>query len=246
MRTFHHIGRYFMLLARVFRRPEKPGMFWREWVREVYELGLMSMGIVAFISVFVGAVVALQLAYNIQDSPLLPDWYIGYATRESIILEFSPTIISLILAGKIGSSISSNIGTMRTTEQIDALEIMGVNSANFLILPKITAAMFFNPFLVILSIAAALFGGMLTGWASDLWAPVDYLRGITDEFRPYNVTYALIKTVIFAFIITSIPAYHGYYTKGGALDVGRSSTQAVVYSSITLIALNYLLTQLLL
>ena len=246
MRTFHHIGKYFVMLSRVFRRPEKSGMFWREWVREVYELGVMSMGIVAFISVFIGAVVALQLAYNIQDSPLLPDWYIGYATRETIILEFSPTIISLILAGKIGSSISSNIGTMRTTEQIDALEIMGVNSANFLILPKITAAMFFNPFLVILSIGAALFGGMLTGWASDMWAPVDYLRGITDEFNPYSVTYALIKTVIFAFVITSIPAYHGFHTKGGALDVGRSSTQAVVYSSITLIAINYLLTQVLL
>ena len=246
MRTFFHIGRYFILLSRVFRKPDKWRMFRTEFIREVYDLGVNSIGIVAFISVFVGAVVALQLAYNIQDSPLLPDWYIGYATRESIILEFSPTIISLILAGKVGSSISSNIGTMRTSEQIDALDIMGVNSANFLVLPKILAAMFFNPFLIIMSMAAALFGGMATGWLTDLWAPVDYLRGITDEFRIYNVTYALIKTVIFAFVITSIPAYHGYYTRGGALDVGRSSTKAVVYSSITLIALNYLLTQILL
>jgi phospholipid/cholesterol/gamma-HCH transport system permease protein len=234
------------MLSRVFRKPDKWRMFRTEFIREVYDLGVNSIGIVAFISVFVGAVVALQLAYNIQDSPLLPDWYIGYATRESIILEFSPTIISLILAGKVGSSISSNIGTMRTSEQIDALDIMGVNSANFLILPKLLAAMFFNPFLIVMSMAAALFGGMATGWLTDLWAPVDYLRGITDEFRIYNVTYALIKTVIFAFVITSIPAYHGYYTRGGALDVGRSSTKAVVYSSITLIALNYLLTQILL
>ena len=246
MRTFFHIGRYFIMLSRVFRKPDKWKMFRTEFIREVYDLGVNSIGIVAFISVFVGAVVALQLAYNIQDSPLLPDWYIGYATRESIILEFSPTIISLILAGKVGSSISSNIGTMRTSEQIDALDIMGVNSANFLILPKLLAAMFFNPFLIVMSMAAALFGGMATGWLTDLWAPVDYLRGITDEFRIYNVTYALIKTVIFAFVITSIPAYHGYYTRGGALDVGRSSTKAVVYSSITLIALNYLLTQILL
>lgn len=246
MRTFFHIGRYFIMLSRVFRKPDKWRMFRTEFIREVYDLGVNSIGIVAFISVFVGAVVALQLAYNIQDSPLLPDWYIGYATRESIILEFSPTIISLILAGKVGSSISSNIGTMRTSEQIDALDIMGVNSANFLILPKLLAAMFFNPFLIVMSMAAALFGGMATGWLTDLWAPVDYLRGITDEFRIYNVTYALIKTVIFAFVITSIPAYHGYYTRGGALDVGRSSTKAVVYSSITLIALNYLLTQILL
>lgn len=246
MRTFFHIGRYFIMMSRVFRRPDKWSMFRKEFIREVFDLGISSIGIVAFISVFMGAVVALQLAYNIQDSPLLPDWYIGYATRESIILEFSPTIISLILAGKVGSSISSNIGTMRTTEQIDALDIMGVNSANFLVLPKILASMFFNPFLVVMSIAAGLFGGMATGWLTDLWAPVDYLRGLTDEFNPYNVTYALIKTVIFAFVITSIPAYHGYYTRGGALDVGRSSTKSVVFSSITLIALNYLLTQILL
>lgn len=246
MRTFFHIGRYFIMLSRVFRKPDKWKMFRIEFIREVYDLGISSVGIVTFISIFMGAVVALQLAYNMQGSPLLPDWYIGYAARESIILEFSPTIISLILAGKVGSSISSNIGTMRTTEQIDALDIMGVNSANFLILPKITAAMFFNPFLIVLSMAAGLFGGMAVGWLTELWAPIDYIRGITDEFRPYNVTYALIKTVIFAFVITSIPAYHGYYTRGGALDVGRSSTKSVVYSSITLIALNYLLTQLLL
>jgi phospholipid/cholesterol/gamma-HCH transport system permease protein len=204
------------------------------------------MGIVIFISIFVGMVVALQMAFNIQDSPLLADYYIGYTTRESLILEFSPTMISLILAGKVGSSIASNLGTMRTTEQIDALEVMGVNSASYLVMPKIVAGVFFNPFLITLSIAFGILGGYFAGILTGMWSGTDYYIGITDEFRAYTVVYALIKTVFFAFLIASVAAYHGYHTKGGAIDVGRSSTQAVVFSSISIIVLNYFLTQIML
>jgi len=246
MKVFYHIGRYFLFLGRVIRVPERWSEFWKACVKEVYELGLSSMGIVIFISIFVGMVVALQMAFNIQDSPLLADYYIGYTTRESLILEFSPTMISLILAGKVGSSIASNLGTMRTTEQIDALEVMGVNSASYLVMPKIVAGVFFNPFLITLSIAFGILGGYLAGILTGMWSGTDYYIGITDEFRAYTVVYALIKTVFFAFLIASVAAYHGYHTKGGAIDVGRSSTQAVVFSSISIIVLNYFLTQIML
>ena len=246
MRLIFHLGRYFVMLSRVFSRPQNGSVFRTEVVREMWSMGVNSIGIVLFISFFVGAVVALQMAYNVQDSPLLPDWYIGYATRESIILEFSPTLLSLILIGKVGSSIASNIGTMRITEQIDALEVMGVNSASFLILPKIVSALVFFPILIGLSMVSGIVGGMLSGSLTGLWSMTDYVQGITDEFVPYNVVYAFIKTIIFAFLISSISSYHGYFSKGGALDVGRSSTQGVVYSSIAVIILNYVLTQLLL
>ncbi len=246
MKVFYHIGRYFLFLLRVIKVPDRWSEFWKACVKEVYELGLSSMGIVIFISIFVGMVVALQMAFNIQDSPLLADYYIGYTTRESLILEFSPTMISLILAGKVGSSIASNLGTMRTTEQIDALEVMGVNSASYLVMPKIVAGVFFNPFLITLSISFGILGGYLAGILTGMWSGTDYYIGITDEFRAYTVVYALIKTVFFAFLIASVAAYHGYHTKGGAIDVGRSSTQAVVFSSISIIVLNYFLTQIML
>jgi len=246
MKVFYHIGRYFLFLGRVIRIPDRWSEFRKACVKEVYDLGLSSMGIVIFISIFVGMVVALQMAFNIQDSPLLGDFYIGYTTRESLILEFSPTMISLILAGKVGSSIASNLGTMRTTEQIDALEVMGVNSASYLVLPKVFAGVFFNPFLISLSIAFGVLGGYLAGILTGMWSGTDYYIGITDEFRGYTLVYALIKTVFFAFIIASIASYHGYHTKGGAIDVGRSSTQAVVFSSIAIIVLNYFLTQIML
>ncbi len=246
MRLIFHLGRYFVMLSRVFSRPQNGSVFRTEVVREMWSMGVNSIGIVLFISFFVGAVVALQMAYNVQDSPLLPDWYIGYATRESIILEFSPTLLSLILIGKVGSSIASNIGTMRITEQIDALEVMGVNSASFLIFPKIVSALVFFPILIGLSMVSGIVGGMLSGSLTGLWSMTDYVQGITDEFVPYNVAYAFTKTIIFAFLISSISSYHGYFSKGGALDVGRSSTQGVVYSSIAVIILNYVLTQLLL
>lgn len=196
-------------------------------------------------SVFMGAVIALQTAAN-MDSPLLPTYTVGFTARQSIILEFSPTIIALILAGKVGSNIASEIGTMRVTEQIDALDIMGVNSAAYLILPKVLAGLFIFPFLIIISMFLGIFGGWVICISSGVVSSNDYIYGIQYDFIPFHVFYGLIKTVVFAFIITSVSSYHGYFAKGSALEVGRSSTKAVVYSSILILIFNYIITQLLL
>jgi len=212
---------------------------------EIESLGFGSLGIVAIISIFMGAVITIQSAVGFE-SPWIPLYAVGLATRDSIILEFSPTIVSLILAGKVGSNIASEIGTMRVTEQIDALEIMGINSSAYLILPKIVAAIFINPFLIIISMFLGLFGGWFFGILTGAVTSYEFIYGIQYTFKPYNVTYALIKTGVFAFIITSVSSYHGYYTEGGALEVGRSSTKAVVYSTIVILIFNLLLTQLLL
>ena len=232
-------------MRRVFRKPEKFSIYRRQFFTEIENLGIGSLGIVGIISVFMGAVITIQSAFGFE-SPWIPLYAVGLATRDSIILEFSPTIISLILAGKVGSNIASELGTMRVSEQVDALEIMGVNSASYLILPKIAAAMFINPFLIMISMFLGLFGGWSLGIATGVVTSHEFIYGLQYEFKPYNVTYALIKTVVFAFIITSVSAHHGYYTKGGALEVGQSSTKAVVYSSILILIFNFLLTQLLL
>jgi phospholipid/cholesterol/gamma-HCH transport system permease protein len=245
MNVFTHIGRYCLLLRNVFGRPEKARIYWNQFLTETRSLGLNSFGIVALISVFMGAVITLQTASMIGN-PWVPLYTVGYTTRQSVILEFSPTIISLILAGKVGSNIASEIGTMRVTEQIDALDIMGVNSAGYLIFPKILAAVFFFPFLVIFSMALGLIGGWLVVLGTGVMTEPGYLYGIKFDFQTFSVTYALIKTVCFAFIITTISAYQGYYTDGGALEVGRSSTRAVVHSSILILIMNYILTNLLL
>ncbi|MBC8266252.1 MAG: ABC transporter permease [Flavobacteriales bacterium] len=239
-----NIGQYFMMLRRVFSIPEKRTIFYKQIILEIEKIGINSLGIVLIISLFVGAVVTIQTAFNLS-SPFLPKYLIGLATRDSLILEFSPTMICLILAGKVGSNIASEIGSMRVTEQIDALEIMGVNSANFLILPKIIAAMFFFPFLVIISMGIGMFGGWLGSISVDV-TTADFLYGLKYEFNPFYITYALTKTVVFAFIITSVSSFYGYFTKGGALEVGVSSTKAVVYSSVVLLIFNFILTQLLL
>jgi len=239
-----NIGQYFMLLRRAFVIPEKKAIFYKQIILEIEKIGLNSLGIVIIISLFVGAVVTIQTAFNLFN-PLLPKYLIGLATRDSLILEFSPTMICLILAGKVGSNVASEIGSMRITEQIDALEIMGINSANFLILPKIIAAMFFFPFLVIISMVIGMFGGWLGSISVDV-TTADFLYGLKHEFNPFYITYALTKTVVFAFIITSVSSYYGYFTKGGALEVGVSSTKAVVYSSVVLLIFNFILTQLLL
>ena len=233
-----------MLLRRVFSVPEKRAIFSKQIILEIEKIGLNSLGIVIIISLFVGAVVTIQTAFNLNN-PFLPKYLIGLATRDSLILEFSPTMICLILAGKVGSNIASEIGSMRITEQIDALEIMGINSANFLILPKIIAAMFFFPFLVIISMGIGMFGGWLGSISVNI-TTADFLYGLKYEFNPFYITYALTKTVVFAFIITSVSSYYGYFTKGGALEVGVSSTKAVVYSSVVLLIFNFILTQLLL
>lgn len=245
MRLFYQFGRYFLLIKRAFRKPEKASIYRSRIFEEINSLGIGSLGIVAIISVAMGAVITIQSAFNFE-SPLIPLYAVGVAARDSLILEFSPTIVSLILAGKIGSSIASEIGTMRVSEQIDALEIMGINSASFLIQPKVLAAMFFNPILIVFSMFFGVIGGYIFGILTGVVTDYEYVYGITYEFRPYNVVYALIKTVVFAFIITSVSSYHGYYTHGGALEVGRSSTKAVVYSSVLILIFNFLLTQLLL
>ncbi len=229
----------------VFSRPEKFHIFRKRLFEEIQGIGINSIPIVALMSTFMGAVIALQTASN-MDNPLLPDYTIGYITQSSTILEFSPTIISLILAGKVGSNVASEIGTMRVTEQIDALEIMGVNSLTFLVLPKVTAAILFFPILVIFSMALSLIGGWAVLVTSDLATSEVYVLGIRSFFEVYNVVYALTKTVVFGFLIVSIASFYGYYTKGGALDVGKASTQAVVSSSIAILIANFILTQIML
>ncbi len=242
---FNALGEYLLLMFQVFRKPDKRKIFWKQLFFEFQNLGIDSLGIVAIISAFMGGIVAIQTAYNI-DSPLIPLTMVGFTTRQSLILEFSPTIISLILAGKVGSRIASEIGTMRITEQIDALKVMGVNTANYLIFPKVVASLLINPVLIIFSIVVGLFGGWVACVVTGLVTSQDYILGIRYWFEGFTVFYALIKTVVFAFIIASVSGYQGYYTKGGALDVGRSSTKAVVYSSILIIIFDLILTQMLL
>ena len=245
MKVLSNIGKYILMMWVVFSKPDKWGIFRRRVFNEIDTIGINSIPIVALMSTFMGAVIALQTASNI-DSPLLPEYTVGYITQSSTILEFSPTIISLILAGKVGSNVASEIGTMRVTEQIDALEIMGVNSLGFLVLPKVIAAIFFFPVLVIFSMFLSLIGGWLALLLSGLLSTETYILGIRSFFDVNNVYYALTKTVVFGFLIVSIASFYGYYTKGGSLDVGRSSTQAVVNSSISILIANFILTQLML
>ncbi len=239
------LGRYVLLLKKVFSIPEKPSIYYKQTMHEMNYLGINSIGIVTIISFFMGAVITLQTAYN-TENPIYPTYLIGLGCRDSILLEFSSTIVALILAGKVGSNIASEIGTMRVTEQIDALEMMGVNSASYLILPKIIATFLFNPFLNLISIIVGIIGGWLAGTLTGVITSEDFIYGLQYAFIPYYVTYSMIKTVIFAFIITSVSAFHGYYVEGGSLEVGRASTKAVVYSSVMVLLFNVILTQLLL
>ncbi len=239
------IGKYILMLKDVFTIPNKWRVFFERLIDELNGIGINSLPIVALMSSFIGGVIALQTASN-MSSPLLPAYTVGYITQSSTILEFSPTIISLILAGKIGSNIASEIGTMRVTEQIDALEIMGVNSLNFLVLPKITAAVIFFPILVIFSMALSMLGGWISLVLSNLSTTEEYLLGLRAFFDPFHIKYALTKTVVFGFLIVSVSSFYGYYVKGGSLDVGRASTQAVVSSSVTILIANFLLTQMIL
>jgi phospholipid/cholesterol/gamma-HCH transport system permease protein len=220
-------------------------IFWRMLMDELQFIGINSIPIVALMSTFMGAVISLQTASN-MDSPLLPAYTVGYITQSSIILEFSPTIISLILAGKVGSNIASEIGTMRITEQIDALEIMGVNSINHLMLPKILASILYFPVLIVFSMFLGMFGGFLALVISDLQTTETYILGLRSWFDPYNIFYALTKTVAFGFIIVSISSFYGYYVKGGSLDVGKASTKAVVVSSVVILIANFIITKLML
>jgi phospholipid/cholesterol/gamma-HCH transport system permease protein len=239
------LGKYFILLQKVFSKPEKGSVYYRQTMREFVFLGVNSIGIVSIISFFMGAAITLQTAYN-TENPIYPTYLIGLGCRDSIILEFSSTIAALILAGKVGSNIASEIGTMRVTEQIDALEIMGVNSASYLILPKMIATLLFNPFLTLLSICVGILGGWLAGTQLGVITTEEFIYGIQYAFIPYYITYSLIKTVVFAFIITSVSAFQGYNVAGGSLEVGQASTRAVVHSSVLVLLFNVILTQLLL
>ncbi|HNX11598.1 MAG TPA: ABC transporter permease [Paludibacteraceae bacterium] len=238
-------GQYALLMYRVFAVPDRGRMFWRQFPKELEKLGLASLPIVIIISVFIGAIMTIQTKLN-TENPLLPTYSTGLVTRDTLLLEFSSTIMCLILAGKVGSNIASEIGTMRITEQIDAIEIMGVNSANYLILPKITAFVVMMPFLVIFSMAIGLFGGYLVGVFGDIITTADYLLGIQYAFIPYYVFYSVVKSLVFAFLISSVASYYGYYAYGGALNVGKASTNAVVNSSILILFFNLLITNLML
>jgi phospholipid/cholesterol/gamma-HCH transport system permease protein len=239
------VGLYFIFLKKVFSKPEKAHIYYKQTMRELVSLGVTSIGIIAIISFFMGAVITLQTAYN-TENPIYPAYLIGLGCRDSIILEFSSSVAALILAGKVGSNIASEIGTMRVTEQIDALEIMGINSASYLTLPKIIATLLFNPILTLMSITIGIFGGWTAGTLSGVITSANFIYGIQYSFVPYYITYSLIKTVFFAFIITSISAFQGYHVIGGSLEVGRASTKAVVYSSVLILLFNVILTQLLL
>ena len=244
IKGLENIGNYFIMMRKVISRPEKYSIFLKQFNLETNKIVLNSIGIVIIISFFMGAVVAIQQYINLT-SPLFPNYTIGLVTREAVILEFAPTMLGLILAGKIGSSITSEIGTMRVTEQIDALDIMGINSASFLILPKILVSIIFFPILITLSMSVGIVGGWIGGLSVGVTTS-QFILGIQYEFIPFYVTYALIKTVFFAFIITSVSAYYGYHTKGGAINVGESSTKAVVYSSILILIFNFILTDVIL
>ena len=242
MNLLFHAGRYFEMIYSALRRPEKFSVYYRQFIFEVDKIGVQSTGIVALLSLFMGAVICIQTAANI-DSGWIPAYTIGFTVRQTLILEFCPTIIPVIMAGKVGSNIASEIGTMRITEQIDALDIMGVNSAGYLILPKIMAAVFIFPFLVLISMFLGIGAGAVIGEMSNVVSYADYEIGIQYDFKPFQIIYAIIKTGVFAFIITSVSSYHGYFTKGGALEVGKSSTTAVVYSIVLIMVMNYVITQ---
>ena len=238
-------GEYVLLMKRVLVQPDRWRMFFRQFPKELEKLGLQSLPIVIIISVFIGAIMTIQTTLN-SSNPLLPTYTTGLVVRDTLLIEFSSTIMCLILAGKVGSNIASEIGTMRITEQIDALEIMGVNSANYLIFPKITAFVVMMPLLVIFSMGLGLIGGYCVGIITNLITTANYLAGIQYAFVPYYVFYSLLKSLIFAFLISSVSAYYGYYANGGALDVGKASTNAVVNSSILILFFNLLITNLML
>ncbi len=243
MKPLYYIGQYFMLMRLVFKKPQKYRVYLRQIIFEIDNIGISSLPIVAIISVFMGGIITIQAAFGFE-SPWVPIYAVGFTARESVVLEFSSTILCLILAGKVGSNIASEIGAMRITEQIDALEIMGINSASYLIFPKVAAAVLIFPFLTAISMFLGIYGGYVMGVSAEACTPYQYIYGIQYSFQPWKLYYAFTKTIVFAVIITSVSSYCGYYTKGGALEVGRSSTNAVVYSSILILLFAVIITNL--
>ncbi len=241
MNIIEHIGKYTALVLQALQPAEKKRVYYQQIIYEMYELGIKSIPFVAFVSIFVGAILALQTSANIKN-PLIPKYLVGFATRESIMMEFSPTIISLLLAGKVGSNIASEIGSKRVTEQIDALEIMGINSAGYLIFPKIVALMIINPFIICLSILIGVTGGWIAALTTGSTTSVQFIEGIQWDYNMMKFSYAMVKTVLFAFFIATVPAYYGYFTSGGSLGIGKSSTKAVVNTSLLIIFFNLIIT----
>ncbi len=237
-------GRYLLLMGRTFSRPERMRMFMKKYVQEMSALGVDSIGIVLLISFFIGAVICIQMKLNIQ-SPWMPRWVSGYTTREIMLLEFSSSIMCLILAGKVGSNIASELGTMRVTQQIDALEIMGVNSANYLILPKILGLITIMPFLVIFSSATGIVGAYATSYIGHILPPDDLTAGLQHDFVPWFLWMSILKSLVFAYIIASVASFFGYTVEGGSVEVGKASTNAVVSSSVLILFSDVFLTQLL-
>lgn len=238
------LGSYLLLMGRTFSKPERMRMFVKEYIKEMAQLGVNSIGIVLLISFFIGAVICIQMKLNIQ-SPWMPRWVTGYTTREIMLLEFSSSIMCLILAGKVGSNIASEIGTMRVTQQIDALDIMGVNSACYLILPKILGMITIMPFLVIFSSATGILGAYATAYVGHVLSPEDLTLGLQHNFNTWFVWMSIIKSLFFAFIISSVASYFGYTVEGGSVNVGKASTDAVVCSSVLILCSDVFLTQLL-
>lgn len=244
-RFLNHLGRYLLMLKSMFVKPENLKMYWKEFMHQCTEIGIGSLPIVIIISVFLGAVTTVQTAYQLV-SPIIPKSSIAQIVRDSVILELSPTVLSIVLAGVVGSKIASELGNMRTTEQIDALEIMGINTRSYLVMTKILGALVVVPFLIVISAVLAIWGGRLAGSMSGAIAPSVFDIGLHQSFKPYNVFFALSKAYTFAFIVSSIPAYYGYYVQGGALEIGRASTTAVVVSCIMILFADYALAALLL
>jgi phospholipid/cholesterol/gamma-HCH transport system permease protein len=247
MMLFHYItqiGKYFLMWVELFKKPTKWSVMKGLIYKEVDDLVIDSLGIVAFISFFVGGVVSMQTALNLSNS-FIPKYLIGFATRQSVILEFAPTFMSIIMAGKMGSFITSSIGSMRVTEQIDALEVMGVNALNYLVFPKIIALLLY-PFLIGIGMFLGITGGYIATVYGGFGAHIDFVEGIQRDFIPFHIFYAFTKTFIFGMLLATIPSFHGFYMKGGALEVGKASTVSFVWTSVTIILLNYIITQLLL
>jgi phospholipid/cholesterol/gamma-HCH transport system permease protein len=245
MTIFHDIGRYLLMLKGMFSKPENGKMYWKEFIHQCAEIGIGSLGIVAIISVFMGAVSTVQTAYQLV-SPLIPLSTIAQIVRDTVILEFAPTLVCIVLAGVVGSKIASELGNMRVSEQIDALEIMGINTKTYLVLPKIVAALVMIPMLVVIAGVLGIWGGRVAGIMTGILSGSTYDQGLLESFIPYNVVFAMAKAYTFAFIISSVPAYFGYYVQGGALEIGRASTRAVVISCILILFADYILAALLL
>lgn len=244
IKLIEHFGKFVMLLGRGLARPEKPGMYWKETLRQMYDIGIGSLVIVALISIFIGAVTAIQFAYQL-DGTLVPRYYIGYIVRDIALIELAPTFTCLVLAGKVGANMAAEIGGMRQKEHIDAMEIMGVNTAGYLIMPKIIAALVVIPLLVIVSCFVLVLGGYLASVPTNLLSNAEYIQGLRSFFVPYNVNMMFVKSFVFAFILTTISCYQGYFVTGGSIELGKASTRAVVMSDIMIIVADYVLAVLL-